>query len=68
MFKDIKENIDIIIEDMGNLYRESETVKEKHGKILELNGLNSIIETAKERVGKLKQRLLFNKKANNKVI
>lgn len=36
MFKDIKENIDIIIEDMGNLCRESETVKEKHGKILEL--------------------------------
>lgn len=68
MFKDIKENIDIIIEDMGNLYRESETVKEKLGKILELNGLNSIIETAKERVGKLKQRLLFNQKANNKVI
>ena len=30
MFKDIKENIDIIIEDMGNLCRESETVKEKH--------------------------------------
>lgn len=36
MFKGLKENIDIIIEDMGNLCRETETMKDKQRGILEL--------------------------------
>ena len=69
MFKGLKENIDIIIEDMGNICRETETMKDKHREILELKTqclknfmarLNSILETAKERVWKLKEGLLFN--------
>lgn len=69
MFKGLKENIDIIIEDMGNLCRETETMKDKQRGILELKTqclknfmarLNSVLESAKERVWKLKERLLFN--------
>lgn len=75
MFKGLKENIDIIIEDMGNLCRETETMKDKQRGILELKTqclknfmarLNSILESAKERVWKLKERLLFNWKTNKK--
>ena len=32
MFKDLKENVDIMIEDIGNLSRETETTKESEGK------------------------------------
>lgn len=32
MFKDLKETVDIMIEDIGNLSRETETTKENEGK------------------------------------
>lgn len=32
MFKDLKENVDIMIEDIGNLSRETETTKENEEK------------------------------------
>lgn len=31
MFKDFKENVDRMIENMGNLSRETETIKENEG-------------------------------------
>ena len=42
MLKDIKENIHIVIEDMGNLSRETETIKKKWREIIELKKIQRL--------------------------